>query len=173
MAQQPEHTVDEVLPAGWLTPPFAKMIRFFPPLVSGTLLAVIGVSLMGPGAARPAAGPRDRSCRGHADGPCAPQRRHERELISPRVAVPLRPPELPQLAADHLRRPDHDHGDPGLLTESAVQPPGRYPRCTIGRRSGSGSARRSTSRVTGPISPSPKIRYRMMNLNGLPSVQAK
>jgi xanthine permease len=31
--------------------PFAKMIRFFPPLVSGTLLAVIGVSLIGPGAA--------------------------------------------------------------------------------------------------------------------------
>jgi xanthine/uracil permease len=51
MAQQPKHPVDEVLPAGWLTPPFAKMIRFFPPLVSGTLLAVIGVSLIGPGAA--------------------------------------------------------------------------------------------------------------------------
>ncbi|HEV7980793.1 nucleobase:cation symporter-2 family protein [Amycolatopsis sp.] len=31
--------------------PFAKMIRFFPPLVSGTLLAVIGISLIGPGAA--------------------------------------------------------------------------------------------------------------------------
>jgi len=31
--------------------PFAKMIRFFPPLVSGTLLLVIGVSLVGPGAA--------------------------------------------------------------------------------------------------------------------------
>jgi NCS2 family nucleobase:cation symporter-2 len=31
--------------------PFAKMIRFFPPLVSGTLLVVIGVSLIGPGAA--------------------------------------------------------------------------------------------------------------------------
>jgi NCS2 family nucleobase:cation symporter-2 len=31
--------------------PFAKMIGFFPPLVSGTLLAVIGVSLIGPGAA--------------------------------------------------------------------------------------------------------------------------
>jgi len=30
--------------------PFAKMIRFFPPLVSGTLLLVIGVSLVGPGA---------------------------------------------------------------------------------------------------------------------------
>jgi NCS2 family nucleobase:cation symporter-2 len=31
--------------------PFAKMIRFFPALVSGTLLVVIGVSLIGPGAA--------------------------------------------------------------------------------------------------------------------------
>ncbi|MCU1684770.1 MAG: nucleobase:cation symporter-2, family [Amycolatopsis sp.] len=31
--------------------PFAKMIRFFPPLVSGTLLVVIGVSLIGPGSA--------------------------------------------------------------------------------------------------------------------------
>jgi xanthine permease len=31
--------------------PFAKMIRFFPPLVSGTLLLVIGISLIGPGAA--------------------------------------------------------------------------------------------------------------------------
>ncbi|HEY3712723.1 MAG TPA: nucleobase:cation symporter-2 family protein [Amycolatopsis sp.] len=31
--------------------PFAKMIRFFPPLVSGTLLVVIGISLLGPGAA--------------------------------------------------------------------------------------------------------------------------
>lgn len=29
--------------------PFAKMIRFFPPLVSGTLLMVIGISLIGPG----------------------------------------------------------------------------------------------------------------------------
>ncbi|MFD5089683.1 nucleobase:cation symporter-2 family protein [Amycolatopsis thailandensis] len=29
--------------------PFAKMIRFFPPLVSGTLLVVIGISLIGPG----------------------------------------------------------------------------------------------------------------------------
>ncbi|KZB81822.1 nucleobase:cation symporter-2 family protein [Amycolatopsis regifaucium] len=29
--------------------PFAKMIRFFPPLVSGTLLVVIGISLLGPG----------------------------------------------------------------------------------------------------------------------------
>ncbi|KFU80607.1 nucleobase:cation symporter-2, NCS2 family [Amycolatopsis lurida] len=29
--------------------PFAKMIRFFPPLVSGTLLMVIGVSLIDPG----------------------------------------------------------------------------------------------------------------------------
>lgn len=29
--------------------PFAKMIRFFPPLVSGTLLAVIGISLIAPG----------------------------------------------------------------------------------------------------------------------------
>ncbi|MET7993908.1 nucleobase:cation symporter-2 family protein [Amycolatopsis sp. NPDC005232] len=34
-----------------LARPFAKMIRFFPPLVSGTLLLVIGVSLLGPGAA--------------------------------------------------------------------------------------------------------------------------
>ncbi len=31
--------------------PFAKLIRFFPPLVSGTLLVVIGVSLVGPGTA--------------------------------------------------------------------------------------------------------------------------
>ncbi|MFD8498941.1 nucleobase:cation symporter-2 family protein [Amycolatopsis sp. NPDC059657] len=31
--------------------PFAKLVRFFPPLVSGTLLVVIGVSLIGPGAA--------------------------------------------------------------------------------------------------------------------------
>lgn len=31
--------------------PFAKLIRFFPPLVTGTLLLVIGVSLLGPGAA--------------------------------------------------------------------------------------------------------------------------
>ncbi|GAA3552749.1 nucleobase:cation symporter-2 family protein [Amycolatopsis ultiminotia] len=31
--------------------PFAALIRFFPPLVSGTLLLVIGVSLLGPGAA--------------------------------------------------------------------------------------------------------------------------
>jgi xanthine permease len=31
--------------------PFAKMIRFFPPLVSGTLLLVIGISLIGPGSA--------------------------------------------------------------------------------------------------------------------------
>lgn len=30
--------------------PFAKLIRFFPPLVTGTLLLVIGVSLLGPGA---------------------------------------------------------------------------------------------------------------------------
>ncbi|MEV4596264.1 nucleobase:cation symporter-2 family protein [Amycolatopsis sp. NPDC049253] len=34
-----------------LARPFAKMIRFFPPLVSGTLLLVIGISLLGPGAA--------------------------------------------------------------------------------------------------------------------------
>ncbi|MFI5605723.1 nucleobase:cation symporter-2 family protein [Amycolatopsis sp. NPDC051903] len=34
-----------------LARPFAKMLRFFPPLVSGTLLLVIGVSLLGPGAA--------------------------------------------------------------------------------------------------------------------------
>jgi NCS2 family nucleobase:cation symporter-2 len=33
-----------------LAKPFAKMIRFFPPLVSGTLLLVIGISLVAPGA---------------------------------------------------------------------------------------------------------------------------
>lgn len=31
--------------------PFAALIRFFPPLVSGTLLLVIGISLLGPGTA--------------------------------------------------------------------------------------------------------------------------
>lgn len=30
--------------------PFAKMIRYFPPLVSGTVITVIGLSLIGPGA---------------------------------------------------------------------------------------------------------------------------
>ncbi|GGO97809.1 nucleobase:cation symporter-2 family protein [Wenjunlia tyrosinilytica] len=30
--------------------PFAKMIKFFPPLVSGTVITVIGLSLIGPGA---------------------------------------------------------------------------------------------------------------------------
>ena len=35
---------------------------------------------------------------------------------------------------------------------------GRYPTCTRGRRSGSASAWRSTSRVTGAVSPSPNAR---------------
>ncbi|MEU1623896.1 nucleobase:cation symporter-2 family protein [Streptomyces sp. NPDC020096] len=30
--------------------PFAKMIKYFPPLVSGTVIAIIGLSLIGPGA---------------------------------------------------------------------------------------------------------------------------
>ncbi len=47
------------------------------------------------------------------------------------------------------------------------------PTCTCGRRSGSGSARRSTSRVTGATSPLPKSRNRRNCWTGLPSVQAK
>src|SRR5689334_23162279 len=47
------------------------------------------------------------------------------------------------------------------------------PTCTFGRTDLSGSARRSTSRVVGAISPSPTNRNRSRFATGFPSVQPK
>jgi len=61
----------------------------------------------------------------------------------------------------------------GLHTCDFAPGPGPQPTCTCGRRDGSGSARRSTSRVTGATSPEPHKMKRRKWTSGLPSVQSK
>ena len=69
------------------------------------------------------------------------------------------------------------HFDPDL-TERIASPGGwpagsspvHHPTCTCGRCARTGSARRSTSRVTGATSPEPNIRNRRNCVTGLPSV---
>lgn len=70
---------------------------------------------------------------------------------------------------DPERRHPHHHTDRGL---SAVLRR-RQPTCTCGRRERSGSARRSTSRVMGATSPTPKKKKLSMFFTGPPSVHSK
>lgn len=60
-----------------------------------------------------------------------------------------------------------------LAAADAADVAAAYPTWTRGRRERSGSASRSTSRVTGATSPWPKRKKRRKFANGLPSVHSK
>jgi hypothetical protein len=102
--------------------------------------------------ARPIAGAA-RSARSCGAG--GPRGGHQR--ISPCAEPTARRPSA------HATRNTH----PRMFRRSA------HPTCTQGRLVTSGSASRSTSRVTGAISPSPRNRKRSRFTTGFPSVQRK
>jgi hypothetical protein len=91
--------------------------------------------------------------------PPSPSRSVHRSTTTARSLCP-EPPPVPTRGA--WSRP---------TAVSPALPP--HPTWTAGRRDGSGSARRSTSWVTGAMSPSPKSTKRTRYLSGFPSAQPK
>ncbi len=92
----------------------------------------------------------------------------------PTAREPRWTPTVMASATGKKTRPVLSSPSPGGSTFSAsLTRPGPHPTWTRGRRAGSDSASRSTSRVTAATSPCPKRKKRRKLANGLPSVHSK